>query len=149
MESLKELVTRKTFSRISYVAVIGWIIYGVILLSIFAAMENKDSFSCEGKNMDLVRGKCLDQYKKQYNKSGIPVYGFVIANFSLIGIVCVIYSQVVKSRVPDEVEANRQPRAADAETPVIQNNDDNRPKRRLFVAYFCQLATRFAMQLFL
>ena len=94
--------------------------------------------------MDLVRGKCLDQYKKQYNKSGIPVYGFVIANFSLIGIVCVIYSQVVKSRAPDEVEANRQPRP-DAETPLIQNNDDNRPKHRLFVLYFCQLATRFAI----
>ena len=94
--------------------------------------------------MDLVRGKCLDQYKKKYNKAGIPVYGFVIANFSLIGIVCVIYSQVVKSRVPDEVEASRQSRA-DAENPLIRNNNDNRPKRRLFVAYFCQLATRLAI----
>ena len=120
-----------------------WILYGGALLSIFAAMENSDSFRCEAKleKIDLVRGKCSDQYKKQYNKSGIPVYGFVIANFSLIGIVCVIYSQVVKSRV-DEVVANR--RGADAES---QNNDDNRPKRRLFVAYFCQLATRFAIGL--
>ena len=146
MESLKDLLTSKTFNRISYVAVICWILYGVTLLSIFAAMENSDSFRCGAKiqNKDVVQGKCSDQYKKRYNKSGIPVYGFVIANFSLIGIVCVIYSQVVKSRVPDEVEANRQPRA-DAENPLIQNNDDNRPKRRLFVAYFCQLVTRFAM----
>ena len=146
MESLKDLVKPKTFNKISYVAVICWIVYGVTLLSIFAAMENSDGFRCEAKlpNKDVVQGKCSDQYKKQYNKSGIPVYGFVIANFSLIGIVCVIYSQVVKSRVPDEVEANRQPRA-DAETLLIHNNDDNRPKRRLFVAYFCQLVTRFAM----
>ena len=144
MENLKDLLTPKTFNKISYVAVICWIIYGVTLLSIFAAMENRDSFRCEAQNMDLVRGKCSDQYKKQYNKSGIPVYGFVIANFSLIGIVCVIYSQAVKSRVPDEVEANRQPRP-DAETPLIQNNDDNRPKRRLFVLYCCQLSTRFAI----
>ena len=146
MESLKDLLKSKTFNKISYVAVICWIVYGVTLLSIFAAMENSDSFRCEAKlpNKDVVQGKCSDQYKKQYNKSGIPVYGFVIANFSLIGIVCVIYSQVVKSRVPDEVEANRQPRA-DAETLLIHNNDDNRPKRRLFVAYFCQLVTRFAM----
>ena len=122
-------------------AVICWILYGVTLLSIFAAMENSDSFRCEAKlgKMDVVRGKCSDQYKKQYNKSGIPVYGFVLANFFLIGIVCVIYSQFVKSRV-DEVVANR--RGADAES---QNNDDNRPKRRLFVLYFCQLATRFAI----
>ena len=141
MEHLKDLLTPKTFNKISYVAVICWIVYGVILLGIFAEMENSDSFRCEAKleKMDVVRGKCSDQYNKQYNKSGIPVYGFVIANFTLIGIVCVIYSQVVKSRV-DEVEANRQ--RPDAESP---NNDDNRPKRRLIVAYFCQLAARFAI----
>ena len=109
MENLKDLLTPKTFNRISYVAVICWIFYGVTLLSIFAAMENRDSFRCEAQNMDLVRGKCLDQYKKQYNKSGIPVYGFVIANFCLIGIVCVIYSQVVKSRVPDEQSRGKSP----------------------------------------
>ena len=157
MEGLKDLLAPKTFNRISYVAVICWILYGGALLSIFA--DNSDGFSCseaklpnkdvaqgkyETQNIDLVPGKCLDQYKKQYNKFGIPVYGFLFANFSLISIVCVIYSQAVKSRVPDEVEANRQPRA-DAETLLIHNNDDNRPKRRLFVAYFCQLVTRFAM----
>ena len=138
MEYLKDLLTPKAFNKFSYVAVICWITYGVILLGIFAGLENSDSFRCEAKleKMDLVRAKCSDQYNKQYNKSGIPVYGFVIANFSLIVIVCVIYSRFVKSRV-DEVEANRQ--RPDAE-------GQNRPKRRkLFVAYFCQLATRFAI----
>ena len=142
MESLKDFLTPKTFNRISYVAVICWILYGVTLLSIFAAMENSDSFRCVAKlqNKDVVRAKCSDQYKKQYNKSGIPVYGFVIANFSLIVTVCVIYSQLVKPRVDEVERASR--RRADAES---QNNDDNRPKPRLFVAYFCQLATRFAI----
>ena len=138
MEYLKDLLTPKAFNKFSYVAVICWITYGVILLGIFAGLENSDSFRCEAKleKMDLVRAKCSDQYNKQYSKSGIPVYGFVIANFSLIVIVCVIYSRFVKSRV-DEVEANRQ--RPDAE-------GQNRPKRRkLFVAYFCQLATRFAI----
>ena len=141
MEGLKDFLTPKTFNNISFVAVICWILYGGTLFGIFAAMESNESFRCEAKpeKMDLVQGKCSDQYKKEYNKSGIPVYGFVIANFSLIIIVCAIYSQFVKSRV-DEVEANRQ--RADAES---QNNDDNRPKRRLFVAYFCQLLTRFAI----
>ncbi|XP_015772730.1 PREDICTED: protein NLRC3-like isoform X4 [Acropora digitifera] len=142
MESLKDLLTAKPFNRISYVAVICWILYGVILLSTFADIENSDSFRCEAKleKIDVVRGKCSDQYKNRYNKSGIPVYGFVIANFSFIGVVCVIYYQVVKSRV-DEVEANRQ--RADAERP---NNDGSRHKRRkLFVAYLCQLATRIVI----
>jgi len=134
--------TPKTFNRISYVAVICWILYAVIVLDIFEDMENSDSFRCEAKleKIDVVRGKCSDQYNKRYNKSGIPVYGLMIANFSLIGVVCVIYYQVVKSRV-DEVEANHH--RADAERP---NNDGSRHKRRkLFVAYLCQLATRIVI----
>ena len=142
MEYLK-VVAAKTFNNISYVAIIFWMIYGGILLGIFAEMENSDSFHCvaNSEKIDLIQGKCSDQYEKQYNKSGIPVYGFVFANFSLIFVVCLIYSRVVNSRVDEvTVEANR--RSPDAES---QNNDGNRPKRRLFVAYFCQLATRFAM----
>ena len=144
MENLKDLLTPKAFNKISYVAVIAWILFGVVLLGKFAELENSDSFRCEAKleKMDVVRGKCSDQYKKQYNKYGIPVYGFVIAAFFLFAIVCVVYSQVVKSRVNDLLVAGRS-RGAD---PERQNSDRNRPKRRkLFVAYFCQLATRFAM----
>ena len=147
MDSLKELLKPKTFNRISYVAVICWIVFGVILLGIFAEMENSESrfdFRCaaESGKMDLVRGQCFEQYEKLYNKSGVPVYAFVIVNFSLIGIVGVIYSQVVNSRVDQLLAANRR---GDAE----RLNNDNPPegKRRLFVAYLCQLATRLAMGL--
>ena len=146
MESLKELLTPKTFNRISYIAVICWIVFGVILLGIFAEMENSESrfdFRCAAKSekMDLVRGQCFEQYEKLYNQSGVPVYAFVILNFSLIGIVGVIYSQVVKSRVNQLLAANR---GRDAER---QNDNPREGKRRLFVAYLCQLATRFAMGL--
>ena len=145
MESLKELLTPKTFNRISYIAVICWIVFGVILLGIFAEMENSESrfdFRCAAKSekVDLVRGQCFEQYKKLYNKSGVPVYAFVILNFSLIGIVGVIYSQVVKSRVDQLLAAKRG-------DPERQNNNPREGKRRLFVAYLCQLATRFAMGL--
>ena len=145
MESLKELLKPKTFNKISYVAVICWISFGVILFGIFAEMENSESrfdFRCAAKSetMDLVRGKCFEQYEKKYNKSGVPVYAFVIVNFTLVGIVGVIYSQVVKSRVDQLLAANRR---RDTER---QNNDNaSEGKRRLFVAYLCHLATRFAM----
>ena len=145
MESLKELLKPKTFNKISYVAVICWISFGVILFGVFAEMENSESrfdFRCAAKSetMDLVRGKCFEQYEEKYNKSGVPVYAFVIVNFTLVGIVGVIYSQVVKSRVDQLLAANRR---RDAE----RQNNENPPegKRRLFVAYLCQLATRFAM----
>ena len=147
MESMKELLTPKTFNRISYVAVICWIVFGVILLGIFAEMGNSESrfdirCAAESETMDLVRGQCFEQYENRYNKSGIPVYAFVILNFSLIGIVGVIYSQVVNSRVDQLLAANR---GRDVER---QNNGNPREgKRRLFAAYLCQLATRFAMGL--
>ena len=139
-----ESLTPKTFNRISYIAVICWIVVGVILLGIFAEMENsafRFDFRCAAKSekMDLVREQCFEQYKKLYNKSGVPVYAFVILNFTLIGIVGVIYSQVVKARVDQLLAANR---GRDAER---QNNNPREGKRRLFVAYLCQLATRFAM----
>ena len=144
MEYLKELLKPKTFNKISYVAVICWISFGVILFVIFAEMENSESrfdFRCAAKSetMDLIRGKCFEQYEKKYNKSGVPVYAFVIVNFTLVGIVGVIYSQVVKSRVDQLLAANRR---RDAER---QNDNPSEGKRRLFLAYLCQLATRFAM----
>ena len=147
MDSLKELLKPKTFNRISYVAVICWIVFGVILLGIFAEMENSESrfdFRCaaESGKMELVRGQCFEQYEKLFNKSGVPVYAFVIVNFSLIGIVGVIYSQVVNSRVDQLLAANR---GGDAER--LHNDNPPERKRGLFVKYLCQLATRFAMGL--
>ena len=74
------------------------------LFGIFADMENSKlrfDFRCDAKlsGKDFVRGKCFDKYEKQYNKFGIPVYGFVIANFSVVAIVSVIYSQCIQSTV--------------------------------------------------
>ncbi|KAJ7373972.1 positive regulation of MHC class I biosynthetic process [Desmophyllum pertusum] len=141
METLKDLFTAKTFNRVSYVAVICWTLFGASLLAIFTDTENSESrfdFRCgvKSENVDLVRGKCFEQYEKLYNKFSIPVYAFVIVNFSFIGIVCVIYSQIAKSRVDALLEANN----SDAERRQLPN-----PRRKLFIAYCCQLATRFAL----
>ena len=140
MECFKELLTPKTFSKLSFVAVICWIPLGVILLGIFADMENSESrfdFSCDSakSNKDLIEGKCFEQYEKRYNK--LPLYGFVLVNFGLIALVAVIYSQIVKSRVDDLESPN-----ADNESQLQQAH----PTRRygLFVAYCCQLAFRIS-----
>ena len=106
------------------------------LFGIFADMENsklKFDFRCDAKlsGKDFVRGKCFDKYEKQCNKFGIPVYGFVIANFSVVAIVSVIYSHCIQSTVHA---------LEDAEGQLQQGN---RTRRRLFIAYCCQLATRF------
>ena len=137
MEFLKELLTPKTLSKLSFVATFVWIFCAITLSAIFADMENSESrfdFRCDAK-LDLIRLKCYERYEKQYSKFSIPVYGFVIVNFSVV--VIVIYSKCIESTV-DELEA----RNADAEG---QAQHGNGTRRRLFIAYCCQLAIRFAL----
>ena len=141
MEYLKELLTPKSFNKLSFVAVISWIVFGGILLGIFADTEYTESrfdFSCGVKrDKDLIEGQCFEKYGKRYNKLSIPVYAFVIVNFSAIAVVAMIYSQIVKSRVNDldspNTDNESQPQQAD-------------PRRHgLFVAYCCQLAFRISL----
>ena len=137
MKALRDLLAPKSINRVSYVAVVGWIIIGVILVGNIAQIENSEpKFGCtaESENMDLVQETCLEQYEKQNTQFSFPVYAFVILNFFLVGVVPVIYSRLVMSRVNQLLETNL-------------NRDVERQRRpetrRLFVAYCCQLAARF------
>ena len=143
MDSLKEFLAPKTFNRFSFVVNICWILLGVTLSAIFLDTETSESrfdFRC-GSNGDkgLIRGKCYEQYEKQYHKFGIPVYGFVILNFFLTSSVCVVYSQAVKARVC-ELEANLQ----DVENQT-QLRIGNQTRKKLFTAYCLQLVARFLL----
>ena len=139
MEGLKDLLAPKTLHWFSYVANVFWILLGIILSAIFLDIENSEprfDFRC-GSNGDkeLIRGKCYEQYDKQYNK--FPVYAFVIINFLVTASVCGIYSQVVKSKV-EELENN------------TRNADDDvegqpTPRKKLFKAYCLQLLARCAL----
>ena len=146
MELLKELLSPKTLHWLSYVASVSWIVLGVIFFGIFADMESNESrfdFRC-GSNDDkeLIRGKCYEQYEKQYHK--MPVYWFVIINFFVTSSVCVFYSQVVKSRV-NELEAH-----------ILVKDEEQRAERKiwnptrkkLFTAYCFHLAARFLLGIF-
>ena len=142
MESLKDLLAPKTLHWFSYVANVFWILLGIILSAIFLDIENSEprfDFRC-GSNGDkeLIRGKCYEQYDKQYNK--FPVYGFVIINFIVTASVCGIYSQAVKSRV-EELERDRN---RDVENWTQQRNN-NLTERKLFKAYRLQLLVRVVL----
>ena len=77
MDTLKESLAPKTFSKISYAAIIIWFVINVIFFGIFAEVENTESrydFSRGGvksENIDLVRGECFEKYEKQNNKYGV------------------------------------------------------------------------------
>ena len=153
MDHLKESLAPRTFNKISYAAVLIWFVISVIFFGIFAEVENTESrydFRCGGaksENIDLIRGECFEKYEKQHNKYGVPVYGFVITNFLLIAIVCVIYSQTVRNTVDHLSSSSR-----DRDPESGQSRDHESPTRqttncghRLFIAYCCQLSTRLVL----
>ena len=133
MERLIDLVKPKTYNKVGYVFIVLWIIIEVTLIGIFAEMETSESsdFRCAAKleKMNHARAKCFEQYTNRHSKSSFPVFAFAILNFIVSGFFCVIYSIYVNSKVDRLLDPERQ-----------------RPPetRRLFGAYFCQLAARFA-----
>ena len=148
VDKLLDHLAPKTFGKIQYVAVVFWILIGVIFLAIFADMENSEprfDFRCgaaKSKNIDLVQGECYEKYEKQYNKFALPVYGFVIMNFVLIIFVCVIYSRMVRPTV------NRLSRSIRNGDPERQSQDQENALptgKKLFIAYCCQLSTRLVL----
>ena len=144
MELLRELLSPRTFHRLSYVASVLWIVLGVVFFGIFVAMESNESrydFRCgSNKDKDLIRGKCYEQYQKQYHK--LSVYWFVILNFFVTASVAVIYSQVVKSRVNDLAAKIKDKK------PQAKQRITNPTQKKLFTAYCFQLAARFLLGIF-
>ena len=102
MEGLKDLLAPKTLHWFSYVANVCWFVPGTILSAIFLDIENSEptDFRCDSNgDRELIGVKCYEQYEKQYNKFGIPLYGFVIINFLVTASVDVIYSQAVSRKL--------------------------------------------------
>ena len=128
-----------TFSKLSFLTVIGWIALGSVLTARFLHMHNSEpssDFRCDVRDKmdkDFIRAKCFDQYQKQNNKLGVPLYAFIMVNVWVIPVVSVIYSQCVKSIVEE----------------LKRRHQDAEPRRSccLFLAYFCQLAVSFALRI--
>ncbi|PFX26007.1 Protein NLRC3 [Stylophora pistillata] len=148
MDTLKESLAPKTFNKISHLAVLVWFVIGAIFLGIFTEVENTESrfdFRCGGaetENTDLVRGDCFQQYEEQYNKYGVPIYGFVTINFFLIALVCAIFSQIVRKTV-DELSPST--RNGDRESQSRHREKQKSTGKQLFIAYCCQLSTRLVL----
>ena len=136
MEALRELLAPKTVNKFSFTANVCWFVSGAILSSVFLDMEINERFYCDANDStELIQGKCYEQYEKRYNKLSIPVYAFVIFNFSIISIVGGIYSQYVKTRVS----------RLDRELQQPCQPQQRSPPRTLFKAYCFQLVVRFLL----
>ena len=103
--------------------------------------EPRFDWSCALNNVDAdgsTQKNCFVEYEGLYNKLSVPPYGFVIVNFLLHFVVCVIYSVFAKPRVSSLV--NR----ADVERGQNETATLSR-QRKLFTAYFSQLITRLCL----
>ena len=148
MEKILEYLEPKSFHRVHYVALVLWSTISIIFIAIFLDMETRESvfdFHCGGvkiENVDVVRRKCYEKYMKQYNKVGLPVYGFVIVNSLLTAVICAIYSQIVKSKVD---HLSRGIRVGDQERQLLDQETASSTGKKLFIAYCCQLSIRLAL----
>lgn len=151
MEKVLDFLEPKTFGRVHYVALIFWILISIVFLAVFADMENSESrfdFRCDHGGaiyIDLVMGKCYDKYTEQYNKLAFPIYGFLSINVFLIAFVCVIYSQIVRSKVE---QVSRSIRDDDlVRQPLDQEVQETASSAgyKLLMAYISQLLIRLVL----
>ena len=150
MDLLRNLVVPKALSKLSLVTFTLWIVFGFVLTSFFASLENSESnlrFHCSSRNTkadekadkaDGIKEKCLGQYEQKYDK--FLVYGLAFLNFIVIVIIPIAYSLCVKSRI-HELET----RNAYAEVPGQQ---EGQTKKWLFIAYCFHLALELALAIF-
>ena len=121
-----------------------WITIATVFVAIFLDIEiNEPRFdwSCALNSADAdrtVQGNCFVEYEGLYNKLSVPPYGFVIVNFSLSFVVCLIYSVFAKPRVSSLVNTAEVERGQN-ETATLSR------QRKLFTAYFSQLITRLCL----
>ena len=121
-----------------------WVVIATLFFGIFLDVEINESrfdWGCALNNVDAdrtVQGKCFVEYEGLCNKLSVPPYVFVIVNFSLPFLFCVIYSEFTMPRVKSLV--NR----ADVERGQNETVTLSR-QRKLFIAYFCQLAARLCI----
>ena len=133
--AIKELLSPKTLNKFSYALVIFWILLGAMLCGAFSEMEKNEpryDFRCDVTgdivNVDFIRGKCYDQYRKKNHKLGITPLVFVMVNVSLIPVVTVIHSIYANSTVNGLKRSHQD----------AQGEPRNR-RRTLFIAYLCRL----------
>ena len=148
MEKILELLEPKTFNIFHFGAMFIWTIISVTFLAVFKDIESNElryDFRCGGAkiaDVDFVRGKCYDNYLKQYNKFGFPVYGFVLLYLAIIAFVCVIYTFIARSKISQPSQGisigDQERQLLDQETALLTG-------RKLFSAYISQLSIRVVL----
>ena len=143
-----EYLERKSLHRVHYVGVVFWILISIVFFGILVDMEKSEfrhDFHCDGAKSDKadpVRGKCYEKYTKQHNKSGFPIYGFVLTNLFIVALVCAVYSQIVGPKIDQLSQGNHND---DLERQLLNQETAPSTGKKLFIAYCLQLCIRIVL----
>lgn len=145
MEGLKEFLTSTRFSLFGYIVAIVYFFAGVVFVGITSKLRlnERRTFLCDFSGAQpadklFLQAQCFDKYEQHYN-SPLPLYVFVLLNFTTVIVVCLVYSWCcVKSRV-DKLQAA-----------VIPDAENPRPRPRvetrcIFFLYFLHLVARLSL----
>ena len=119
MEGVKQLLTPTRFSVFGYTIIVLFASTGIAFIGITSKLRisERRKFLCDfpdglsGRNFH--QAQCFEKYERQYN-SPLPLYGSVLLSFSVVLIVCFIYSWCCVKSWIDKLEAVLTP---DAENP--------------------------------
>lgn len=113
-ETCLNLLVPNAFHRMTFIGVIVFAISGAVFLTAFTSTEVLESrlFRCYtlgGKQTARdIQEQCYKNYNIQHN-GDFPYFAFVLLNFPLVLLVCLIYSQYVKPQVDKETNRSLGP----------------------------------------
>ena len=98
MEGLKEFLTPTRFSLFGYMVAIVYFFAGVVFVGITSKLRlnERRTFLCDFSGAQpadklILQAQCFDKYDQHYN-TPLPLYVFVLLNFSTVIVVCLVYS---------------------------------------------------------
>ncbi|XP_022807981.1 NACHT, LRR and PYD domains-containing protein 12-like [Stylophora pistillata] len=151
---LEELPALKLANIVNRVTLSGWFLYDAIFIGIFTDTLELNSkfrshFRCGGadsENIDLVREQCSKLYEKEYNNYSFSIDTFVYTNLLLTEIVCAISCCVMARLI---VGDNLSPSVRYSDEGKSHDQENSlRSRNNLFIAYCCQLFTRWVLRVF-
>ncbi|XP_028401002.1 NACHT, LRR and PYD domains-containing protein 14-like [Dendronephthya gigantea] len=146
MDGIKEYISPKRFSILSYICVVIRFHCGVIFTAITTALRlsEMEKFSCavdtkHAPHKSYVEKTCFSIYDDEYN-SPVKFFAFVLFNFGSVVVVSVVYSLAVGNRIED---AERLSSGSDEPKTVAKgNNEQGRKTFYVFNFYLFHLVAR-------
>ena len=141
LESCRGFLIPNTFSRVGKVVVICFVSTGIVFLGATGALDqnHSENLHCDTTawNKEDLQRLCHTNYEQEH--APIPLYAFLLLDFGLGFMVCLIYSLSAKPRV-DEMDPRTE--SLEVEKQLRRIGAQSRRNRRIYKLYIGHLAVR-------